>query len=215
MTAGDSPRPTSSASIDAPLILNESALGESPDLAGVITHLEELTPADEQQASVRDDMLAFANAHPDALHRSCVDGHFTASALVVEEGSDRFIILFHTKLQKWLQPGGHVDGDANLAANALREATEETGISGLRVVVPAIDLDIHEVRPPKEAPHLHLDVRFVVLAPSGSVPIGNHESESLRWVTLDELAELGADNGLVRLSTRGLPVARSAQSITN
>jgi 8-oxo-dGTP pyrophosphatase MutT (NUDIX family) len=211
MTTGEQPRPTSPATIDAPVILDETSLGASADLARVITHLEELTPADEQQAGVRDDMLAFANAHPDALHRSCVEGHFTASALVVEEGSDQFIILFHTKLQKWLQPGGHVDGDANLAANALREASEETGIAGLRVVAPAIDLDIHEVRPPKEAPHLHLDVRFVVLAPAGSVPIGNHESESLRWVTLDGLEDLGADNGLVRLSTRGLPVARSAQ----
>lgn len=214
MTTDDAQQPTPPATLDAPAILDETALGASPDLGLVISHLEDLTPVDGQQAGVRDEMLAFANTHPDALHRTCTDGHFTASALVVEEGSDRFIILFHTKLQKWLQPGGHVDGDANLAANALREAVEETGIAGLRVVAPAIDLDIHEVRPPKEAPHLHLDVRFVVLAPPGSVPVGNHESESLRWVTIDDLGELGADNGLIRLSARGLPVARSAQGIT-
>lgn len=214
MTTDEERWPTPPATFDAPVILDEVALGASTDLELVISHLDGLTPVDEQQERVRNEMLAFANAHSDALHRSCVDGHFTASALVVEEGSDRFIILFHTKLQKWLQPGGHVDGDANLAANALREAIEETGISGLRVVVPAIDLDIHEVRPPKEAPHLHLDVRFVVLAPAGSVPVGNHESESLRWVTIGDLRDLGADNGLLRLSSRGLPVARSAQAIS-
>ena len=199
------------ATLDAPVILDDDGLGSDPDLAAVVAHLESLDPVDDQQSEVRGTMLAFAHAHPDALHRSCIEGHFTASALVVEEGSDRFIILFHAKLQKWLQPGGHVDGDANLAANALREASEETGMEGLRVLMPAIDLDIHEVRPPQEQPHLHLDVRFVVLAPAGSVPVGNHESESLRWVTLDDLPGLGADNGLRRLASRGLPVALRAQ----
>ena len=211
MTTDEPVSAPASATLDAPVILDDASLGSDPDLAVVIAHLESLEPVDDQQREVRDTMLAFAHAHPDALHRSCIEGHFTASALVVEERSNRFIILFHTKLQKWLQPGGHVDGDANLAANALREASEETGIEGLRVVMPAIDLDIHEVRPPREQPHLHLDVRFVALAPTGSVPIGNHESESLRWVTLDDLPGLGADNGLHRLSSRGLPVALRAQ----
>ena len=75
-------------------------------------------------------------------------------------------------------------------------------------MVPAVDLDIHEVRPPKEAPHLHLDVRFVVLAPPGATVVGNHESEALRWVVPEELPALGADEGLVRLTERGLALAR-------
>jgi hypothetical protein len=74
--------------------------------------------------------------------------------------------------------------------------------------VPAVDLDIHEVRPPSEPPHLHLDVRFVVVAPEGATVVGNHESEALRWVAPDELPGLGADEGLVRLTERGLALAR-------
>jgi 8-oxo-dGTP pyrophosphatase MutT (NUDIX family) len=190
----------------------ESAGVTSPDsgeLAAVVDALEAYRPADAAQAVVRQRMLDFAATHPDALHRSCGNGHFTASALIVDPSSEQVLVLFHTKLQKWLQPGGHVDGDPDLAAGALREATEETGIPGLEVLVPPVDLDIHEVRPPAEPPHLHLDVRFAVVAPPGSTPVGNHESEALRWVGVEELAGLGADPGLVRLAERGLAAVRA------
>ena len=97
---------------------------------------------------------------------------------------------------------------AALAAVALREAAEETGISGLRVWPVAVDLDIHEVDPPTEDAHLHYDVRFVVRAPEGSVVAANHESQAQRWVRPDELASLGADAGLRRLAEHGLRLAR-------
>ena len=156
----------------------------------------------------RDEFLRFAADHDDALLRSCVLGHLTGSALVVDPVSERMLLLHHRKLQMWLQPGGHADGDGNLAAVALREATEETGIEGLRVVVPAIHLDIHRVEPPNEMPHLHYDVRYLVLAPEGATAVGNFESTALRWVTLDELEALTDEPGLRVLARRGLEVAR-------
>ena len=160
------------------------------------------------QAALRAQMVAFVSAHADAALRSCHDGHLTGSAVVVDAPAERILMLFHRKAQRWLQPGGHADGDTNLAAVALREATEETGIDGLRVVVPAIDLDVHEVHFAGEHAHLHLDVRFLVVAPPGAVVTGNHESEGLRWVTPDELAALdGVDAGTIRMAGRGLAVA--------
>ena len=157
----------------------------------------------------RDEFLRFAAAHDDALLRTCVIGHLTGSALVVEPVRELMLLLHHRKLQKWLQPGGHADGDSNLAAVALREATEETGIGGLRVVVPAIHLDIHRVEPRHEAPHLHYDVRYLVLAPQGAQAVGNVESTALRWVTLDELDAITDEPGLRTLARRGLQVARA------
>jgi len=191
-----------------PAVVATADLGRTEDLALVVAALQRYEAVDAEQAGVRDTMLGFAADHPDALWRTCPDGHFTGSALVVDAAAEQVLVLFHTKLQRWLQPGGHLDGDANLAASALREATEETGIEGLQVVAPAVDLDIHEVRPPKEHPHLHLDVRFVVLAPERATVVGNHESEALRWVAPHDLPDLGADAGLVRLTERGLALAR-------
>jgi 8-oxo-dGTP pyrophosphatase MutT (NUDIX family) len=157
-------------------------------------------------AETRARMLTFADEHADALDRNCTSGHFTGSALVVDPSTQRFLVLHHTKLQRWLQPGGHADGNANLAAVAQREATEETGIVGLQVVVPAIDLDIHLVEPPHEPPHHHYDVRFLVIAPGGSIAAGNHESTALRWITIADCDELGCDPGVARMARAGLRV---------
>jgi 8-oxo-dGTP pyrophosphatase MutT (NUDIX family) len=189
-------------SASSPLLRPSTELG---DVAALIFGLD----LDAPQAATRATMLQFAASHADALERTCAPGHFTGSALVVDATGERTLMLFHRKLQRWLQPGGHADGDANLAAVALKEATEETGIAGLLVDPSPIDLDIHEVAPPGEPPHRHLDIRFLVVAPAGAVEQGNHESEALRWVTVDELAELGVDEGTVRLAHAGFTRARS------
>jgi 8-oxo-dGTP pyrophosphatase MutT (NUDIX family) len=147
---------------------------------------------------VRARILRFIDAHPDALHRSCIDGHLTASAAVVDRERSAALLVLHRKLGLWLQPGGHADGDADLAAVALREATEETGIVGLQVVGGPIDLDVHEIPAHgDDLPHLHLDVRYLIVAPSGSEPAPNEEVDGVKWVTPDELD--GLDGSTVRL----------------
>jgi 8-oxo-dGTP pyrophosphatase MutT (NUDIX family) len=158
----------------------------------------------------RDRILAFLEAHPDALHRSCPDGHLTASALVVDATGDRALLMHHRKLDKWLQMGGHADGDADLAAVALKEAFEESGIDGLTLANRGtpVDLDVHEVRPPHEPPHLHLDVRFVAVAPAGCVATGNDESHEVRWVDLDDLARTHDEPGMRRLAAAARSLLR-------
>lgn len=154
-------------------------------------------------------ILQLVDQHEDIAVRTCRPGHLTGSAFVVDTSRDACLLMFHTKLQMWLQPGGHADGDTNLARVALAEATEETGIDGLQVVTPAIDVDIHRVNPPNEDPHLHLDVRFLVLAPPGAHASGNHESQELRWVSEHDLAEFAVDAGTVRMATAGFRLARA------
>ncbi len=163
-------------------------------------------PGTASHEAARAEMLAFIDAHPDALHRSCALGHLTGSALVVDPSTRHILLLFHTKVQRWLQPGGHADGDGNLAHVALREAQEETGIDGLSVVTPAVDLDIHVFHSAvgREPDHLHLDVRHLLLAPAGAVATANHESQGLAWVAFDDLARYDVDPGTVRMATAGL-----------
>ncbi len=159
----------------------------------------------------RDRTLGLLADHSDALVRTCRPGHLTGSAFVVDATGERLLLLFHTKLQRWLQPGGHADGDANLAGVALKEATEETGIEGLRVVVPPIDHDIHRVDPPKEDAHDHHDLRFLVVAPEGATLATNHESQGAKWVTAEELEHIDVDDGTRRMAAAGLAAAQALQ----
>ena len=176
--------------------ISEMAGRSTPDPADVVA----TGPAGPD----RDRILNLLASHPDALSRTCRPGHLTGSALVVDPSDNRTLVLFHTKLQRWLQPGGHADGDGDRARVALREAVEETGISGLRLVEPPVDLDVHVVDPPSEDAHEHHDIRYLVVAPPGSVPVGNHESEALKWVDRGDLVGMGADPGLIRLADRAL-----------
>ena len=173
----------------------------------LLASTDDLAVARELLAGFADDLVdryrALINGHTDATLRTCRPGHLTGSALVVDSIGVNTLLLLHAKFDRWLQPGGHADGDANLAAVALREAIEETGIEGLRICPQPLHLDIHEVDPPGEDPHLHYDVRFLVRAPAGAQPQGNHESKGLRWVPLDSLADFGCDAGLVHLAQLG------------
>lgn len=182
-------------------ILGHHELGASIELVVARDHVASCRAT--AVAGKRTEVLAFIDAHADALLRTCAAGHLTGSAFVYDASCDRFLMLHHTKLRKWLQPGGHADGDANLAAVALREAAEETGLAALTVAVPPIDIDIHVVEPPNEVPHLHLDVRFLVLAPPHGVVRGNHESTAVRWCSVEDLDELEADESVYRLVAAG------------
>jgi 8-oxo-dGTP pyrophosphatase MutT (NUDIX family) len=195
------------ARIAAPVEAGVSARYEAGDLTGA----DDLAAAraavvaarggDEHHEANRARILAFIDAHPDALHRSCLEGHLTGSAAVIDPSTSQVLLLLHAKVRRWLQPGGHADGDGNLARVALREALEETGIVGLQVVSPAIDLDVHVFHNAtlNEPDHLHLDVRHLVIAPPGSVAKTNHESDGVRWVPVDDLAAVDLDRGTVRM----------------
>lgn len=192
------------------LRLGDTRLAPSADLSVAVGHLGAATLV-EDQVEVRAEIAAFIETHPDAAERSCSEGHLTGSALVVDADGQRTLLMLHAKLRRWFQPGGHADGDTNLAAVALAEATEETGIADLSVVVPAFDVDIHRVEPPGEAPHHHLDLRFLVVAPRRAKEQANHESLALRWVNEHELDDLDppVDDGTRRLVERGLEKART------
>jgi len=188
-----------------------AALAPLTDLAEAAAIVDGYQPLVAVQRRCKADVLDFIETHDDALYRSCGPGHLTASCWVVNHEGDRGLILYHAKIKRWLQPGGHADGDANLAAVALREATEETGIDDLAVWPTPIDIDIHVFvnRAEVEPDHLHHDLRFLVLAPPGARVSGNHESEELRWVELDDLAsdDLGLDESTVRLAKAGFEAA--------
>ena len=187
----------------------DPALGPIDDLALARRTLEEFDAPDAEQARMRDFILRFVEEHPaDAHRRTCLEGHLTASALLLDASGTRALLTHHKKLGRWLQLGGHCDGDANLAAAALRECQEESGIEKLRIDPVPFDVDVHRIPARKDEPeHWHLDTRFLVWAPAGVDFVVSDESHDLAWVGAQELAGLAVDDSVRRLYVRAGLVA--------
>jgi 8-oxo-dGTP pyrophosphatase MutT (NUDIX family) len=182
--------------------VGDPRLAPSLDLAVARSAVAAVAGGDSALEADRARVLELMDTEPSLAVRTVRPGHLTGSAFVIDHDASHALLLFHHKLQRWLQPGGHADGDTNLAAVALREACEETGIDGLRIHPVPIDLDVHLVDPPREDAHLHLDVRYLVVAPPDAVVVGNDESDAIRWVARADLGTYEPDDGLRRLASR-------------
>ncbi len=156
--------------------------------ADAVSTLGAWRPADRTQESLRQAYLGFLAAREDACLRSCEPGHLTASALVVDAAGERTLLTLHPRVGRWLQLGGHCEpSDATLAGAALREATEESGIAGLRISPEPIHLDVHPITCSLGKPTRHFDVRFLVRAPQDARPARSTESLDLAWWPLTDL----------------------------
>jgi 8-oxo-dGTP pyrophosphatase MutT (NUDIX family) len=160
--------------------------------ADAVRVLTEYQPEEATQQQLRADYLAHLAAHPDGLFRTCAPAHVTGSVLVLDADARRVALVLHPRAKLWLQPGGHVEPtDATLADAALREATEETNIAGLRLLGGPVLLDRHPAPCRRKRPGVehHLDVMYAALAPEGAEPVASEESLDAAWFPIDELPE--------------------------
>lgn len=151
------------------------------------------------------EIVAFINTYPETcFDRTLLVGHVTGSAFVVNHNFSKCLMMHHEKLDMWVQFGGHADGDSDIAAVAAREAHEESGIEGLKFVVPGIfDIDVHMIPERNHEPeHNHYDIRFFMVVPEGVNFVQNEESLELRWVTYDELKELTNHPSVLRMADK-------------
>lgn len=158
-----------------------------------------------EEAGAASGFIEFFRSAPSVFERSHGVGHFTGSAWLVSADGERVLLTHHRKLQRWLQLGGHADGDTDLARVALREAEEESGLTGLQVEPEIFDIDCHWI-PERgtEAGHWHYDVRFVVRATAGETFEVSEESLALAWKQVAELAAVpsDADVSLARMALK-------------
>jgi 8-oxo-dGTP pyrophosphatase MutT (NUDIX family) len=143
---------------------------------------------------------------PNCLLRDTLPGHLTASAWVIDQHTYcSFLLVKHAKLNLWVQPGGHADGNENLRAVACQELYEETGIVPLQQQEGIFDLSIHSIPASKNMPeHLHFDVRYLFLA-DASMPLRlSAESLDLGWFNLQQMSDMGCDDSVLKMARRSL-----------
>lgn len=163
--------------------------------------IENYSPEEMSQQEQRQQILEACDSRPDVLLRSCFPGHLTASALVIDHFCEKVMLHHHAKLDRWLQFGGHCDGDGNLAHAAWRECVEESGIEDLWIYPRVIDVDIHGIPALGGEPaHDHLDIRFLVMTDPDNTPIISEESKDVRWFSFEELESVDTDHSVLRLA---------------
>lgn len=167
--------------------------------SSVLDTLSHWQTDDFTQAALREAVLAFVHARPDACRRECVPGHITASTLVLDESRTQALLTLHPRLGRWVQLGGHCeDTDTDIVASALREAVEESGLPDLVIQPRLAAIHVHPVTCSLGVPTRHLDLQFVAHANGHASIARSDESLDLRWWPLDALPE-GADEALRRL----------------
>ncbi|TDU91692.1 8-oxo-dGTP pyrophosphatase MutT (NUDIX family) [Kribbella voronezhensis] len=148
------------------------------------------TPPDAEQAELREHYLKHLAQYPDGMWRSCRPDHVTASALVLDQSGSRVLLTLHKTVNRWLQLGGHCEpGDTTLAGAALREATEESGLTGLVIGAEPLLLSRHELTAGGCRGAFHLDVQYLVTTTAGTQYVVSDESHDLSWFGVDALPD--------------------------
>lgn len=159
-----------------------------------------------EETDVVDRFVDFVTAHPDCFERSLKEGHITGSAWVVDRNGTRVLLTHHKRMNKWVQLGGHTDGDPDVRAAALREAKEESGIEGIRPLSGDIfDIDLHRIPASGDEPsHFHYDVRFIAAVTGSEGYTVSDESHDLAWVKVGKLAEYTTEESMLRMGRKWL-----------
>jgi len=167
----------------------------------LVSLLEAYRSFDADDEAARERILSFVLANPDCFERLLVTGHVTGSAWIVDPTRSRCLLTHHRKLERWLQLGGHADGQTDILAVAMREGREESGLVSLRPVATSIfDCDVHAIPARKAEPeHWHYDVRFLLEADDAEALVVSEESKELAWVALGDVAALGGDASVLRM----------------
>jgi len=159
-----------------------------------------------QEAEVVALFMELLGDRASAFLRARLAGHFTGSAWLVDRSGSRVLLTHHRKLDRWLQLGGHADGERDLAIVAMTEAEEESGLTGLTVEPTIFDLDRHWIPEHKGVPaHWHYDVRYIVHVGANEEYVVSDESHDLAWREIASLADdEAADPSLRRMARKWL-----------
>lgn len=156
-----------------------------------------------EEAAFISDFLNLLKAST-CFDRTHLPGHITGSAWITTPERDYVLLVHHAKLNRWLQPGGHADGDENVLRVALREAEEETGLQNFKIVkeIP-FDVDIHLIPERKDFPaHYHYDVRFLIEATRDEKIIVSEESHDVKWIAVSELERYTTEQSVLRMKAK-------------
>ena len=171
----------------------------------LVAQLETYRRAHSEEHSTVDQFIAFVRENENCFDRELAIGHITGSAWVVNAAGTHALFTHHRKLEKWLQLGGHADGDPDVLAVAIREVKEESGLDAKPLHLEIFDLDAHPIPARKDTPaHIHYDIRYLLQTTGDESYTVSHESFDLRWIPLEEIIHFTEGEDTHRMATKWL-----------
>ena len=166
----------------------------------LLEKLAQHTPLDAEEQEMLQRIVSFVNEYEDCFKRELAVGHITGSAWILNKERSHVLLTHHKKLNRWLQLGGHSDGESNTLKVALKEGEEESGLHVRPISEAVFDVDVHLIPARKQEPdHYHYDVRFLLEADSTQPFTVSEESHDLAWVALEELPLKVDERSLLRM----------------
>lgn len=166
--------------------------------------LENYKSGHQDELDVADRFIAFIKEYPDCFERTLTYGHITGSAWVLNRAKTHALLTHHRKLDKWLQLGGHSDGDPNTMNVAIREVEEESGLTEFSAYSQEIfDIDVHPI-PARglETKHFHFDIRFLMINKGSEEYQISDESHDLAWIEIEKISNYSQDESVLRLARK-------------
>ncbi len=169
----------------------------------ILNLLKQHSPVNKTESDMLSELITFVENYQNCFDRKLSVGHITGSAWLVNKDLTHVFFTHHKKLNRWLQPGGHSDGDANTLAVSMREASEESGIEDVfvqPVMDQIFDVDIHTIPTRKNEPeHKHYDVRFLLEADMNQPLRISEESNEIAWIPVEEIPSLCNEESILRM----------------
>jgi 8-oxo-dGTP pyrophosphatase MutT (NUDIX family) len=178
----------------------------------LLIQLQRYIPYNTTESNHLDRICSFLQNTTKPFHRETLEGHITGSAIVVDSTYQHILLLHHRKLDRWLQPGGHCDGNPDPLAVAMQEVKEETGLSTVISVNQTVfDIDVHRIPLKGIVPeHWHYDIRYLFVAdPEEDFQHSEQEVIALQWFPLDQLDIVVSDESLHRVREKLISKPRS------
>ena len=170
----------------------------------LLNKLRNYEPHDRHERDMYEMLVRFVETESNCFDRSLQIGHITGSAWIVDRSRTKSLLTHHSKLDRWLQLGGHADGDPDVLRVAMREAREESGLEDIDPVTDGIfDVDVHPIPARDMEPrHLHYDVRFLLEADATAPLVISSESKDLTWIPLTDIERLTDERSISRITRR-------------
>jgi len=179
----------------------------------LVEEVSAYAPSGEAERKSQAAILELLRRGTDPFTRDHTD-HITGSAIVARPDGSAFLMVYHRRLERWLQPGGHVEPeDASVRDTALREAREETGVTELDIANEGriLDLDVHPIPATKKRPaHVHYDLRYLLTTRASATLAEPLEIEKVAWFSLDQALTVGVDASLERALSKALGILKAA-----